>query len=364
LAPAALALAGRGWQACAQVPKAPEGSMPAALLRPLAIAAVALAALLAPLAPARAACAGQDLLAALPGTERAALEAAVGPSPFAEGNHWLARRGTTEIALIGTYHLHDPAMDGIAPRLAPVVTGAEVLYVEATDAEVERLKSEVARDPSRLFLAEGPTLPEALPAADWQQLSAEFSARGIPPFMGAKFRPWYVAVLLALPPCLTEGGAEPREGLDRLLIDAAAAAGVPVRPLEPWDTALTLFDGLPFDRQIDMLRASLPMAGQAEDALATLAAAWRREEHRLIWEYSRHVAAQAPGADPAALAEDFATMEEALLARRNRAWIEVLLPATEGRRIAVAVGAAHLSGEAGLLQLLSDRGFSLERQPF
>lgn len=338
--------------------------MPAALFRRLAPLALGLVALIAPLGPAHAACAGQDLMAGLPAAERAALDAAVGRSPYAEGNHWIARRGQTEIALIGTYHLYDPAMEAIAARLAPAIAGAEVLYVEATDAEVQKLQSEVARDPSRLFLTAGPTLPEALPAADWDRLSAEFTARGIPPFMGAKFRPWYVAVLLALPPCLTEGGATPRQGLDRLLIDAATVSGVPVRPLEPWDTALTLFDGLPFDRQIDMLQASLPMAGQAEDALATLAAAWLREEHRLVWEYARHVAAQAPGADLAALAADFAVMEEALLARRNRAWMDVLLPAAEGRRIAVAVGAAHLSGEAGLLPLLSGAGFTLERRPF
>ena len=338
--------------------------MSAALLRRLAPLALAVAAFLAPLGPARADCAGQDLLPTLSAADRAALDAAVGDSPFTEGNHWRARRGATEIALIGTFHLHDPAMDGIAARLAPVIAGAEALYVEATDAEVQKLQSEVARDPARLFITAGPTLPEALPEPDWQRLSAEFSARGIPPVLGAKFRPWYVAVLLALPPCLTEGGATPRQGLDRLMIDTATAAGVPVRPLEPWDTALTLFDGLPFDRQVDMVRASLPMAGQAEDALATLAAAWRREEHRLVWDYARHVALQAPGADPAALAADFAEMEEALLSRRNRDWLDLLLPAVEGRRVAVAVGAAHLSGPQGLLTLLAERGFTLDRQPF
>lgn len=326
--------------------------------------ALLLAGLVASGASARAGCAGQDLLPALPAADRQALGVAVGPSPFAEGNHWLARKGATEIALIGTYHLYDPRMEALTERLGPVIDGAEILFLEATDAEIAMLEQNIARDPSRLFLTDGPTLPEALPEADWQRLAEEFRAREIPPFLGAKFRPWYVAVLLALPACLTEGGQPPREGLDRLLMDRAAEAGVPTRALEPWDTALGIFDSLSFDRQIDMLRASLPLAGQAEDALATMAEAWFREEHRLIWEYSRFVAMSLPGADAERLAEDFAVMEEALLSARNRAWLEVLLPAAEGRRVAVAVGAAHLSGREGVLQLLADRGFELERRPF
>lgn len=313
---------------------------------------------------ARAECAGQDLIATLSADDRRALAASVGPSPYARGNHWLARRGTTEISLIGTYHLYDPRMEPLADRLEPVIAGAEALFVEATGAEVDRLQAEIARNPARLFLTTGPTLPEALPEADWQRLSAEFTARGIPAFLGSKFRPWYVAVLLAMPACLLEGGKTPREGLDRLLMDRAGGAGVPTHALEPWDTALGLFDALPFDRQIDMLRASLPLAGQAEDALATLEEAFFREEHRLIWEYSRLVALAAPGTDATAMAEDFALMEEALLAGRNRAWLNRLLPEAEGRRVAVAVGAAHLSGPDGLLQMLAERGFALERRPF
>jgi len=334
-----------------------------ALMRLRALALL-LTTLLAPALQARAECAGQDLIATLPADDRAALDSATSTVPYPEGNHWLARRGATEIGVIGTYHLYDARMAGLTERLAPVIEGAEALFVEATEAEVARLQSEIARDPSRLFLTTGPTLPEALAEPEWNRLKAEFAARGIPPFMGAKFQPWYVSVLLAIPACLTEGGQEPRKGLDHLLMQRAAGAGVPTHALEPWDTALGLFDALPFDKQIDMLRASLPLASQAEDSLATLEEAYFRQEHRLIWEYSRLVALTAPEADTDEVAADFALMEEALLTARNRAWIDRLLPEAEGRRVVMAVGAAHLSGPAGVLQLLKDRGFALERRPF
>ena len=52
-----------------------------------------------------------------------------------------------------------------------------------------------------------------------------------------------------------------------------------------------------------------------------------------------------------------------LLDDRNRAWIKVI-ERTQGPVLVVAVGAAHLPGKVGLLNLLKARGYSLERAPF
>jgi uncharacterized protein YbaP (TraB family) len=66
-----------------------------------------------------------------------------------------------------------------------------------------------------------------------------------------------------------------------------------------------------------------------------------------------------------AAAEIFATMEQELLIDRNRAWIPVLIEATEKNETVIAAfGAAHLPGRDGVLALLEAEGFSLERLPF
>lgn len=56
-------------------------------------------------------------------------------------------------------------------------------------------------------------------------------------------------------------------------------------------------------------------------------------------------------------------MEQKLLTARNLAWIEVIEAAPEDR-LMVAVGAAHLMGESGLLNQLQLRGYRLERLAF
>ena len=53
----------------------------------------------------------------------------------------------------------------------------------------------------------------------------------------------------------------------------------------------------------------------------------------------------------------------AMLTKRNRNWMPVLLR-TKGDLIVVAVGAAHLPGNEGILNLLKRNGYRLERAVF
>ena len=68
--------------------------------------------------PAAARCAGQDLLAQLPATDAAALEAATEAQPFARGNLWQASRADgARLVILGTYHMADPRHDAILARI-------------------------------------------------------------------------------------------------------------------------------------------------------------------------------------------------------------------------------------------------------
>ena len=155
-----------------------------------------------------------------------------------------------------------------------------------------------------------------------------------------------------------------KQGLDAMVMQTAEGAGVPAHGLEPHDAVFRIFSVMDQAAQLDLVRAALPLADQAEDMFATMVSSYFTEDHRLIWEFSRVISLSGPGADPAKTAADFALMEKALLTDRNHAWTAVILPAANDRHIAVAVGAAHLSGPDGLLNLLSQAGYTLERRPF
>lgn len=327
----------------------------------LALLTVALQAVAGP--GAGAACNGRDLIAALPAAERAVLTAAADAVPFARGNLWRATRGDQVIHLVGTYHFDDPRHEATAHRLAPILAGATVLLVEAGPDEEAKLRAEMARRPEFMFLTEGPTLPDLLSEAEWQALSAAVRARGIPAFLAAKFRPWYMAVMLNMPPCAMADLKRGMQGLDHRLIQDARARGLPVRALEPFDTLFSVFDTLDPQEELDMIRATLLLADRAEDMAATLANAYFAGQSRLIWEFTVAEARRIPGMTEAEIDRQFRLTEDVLMNARNRAWIPVLLEAAATGAPVAAFGALHLSGREGVLQLLQDAGFDLEWLP-
>lgn len=310
--------------------------------------------------PLAAQCTGENLIAALPAAEQLTLRQTAETAPFATGNFWKATKGAQEITLAGTYHLTDSRHDATLAALAPMLTSATALLVEAGPAEEAAIKTYVAKHPEVMIDTTGPTLPERLSKPDWARLSDALRARGIPPFMAAKFRPWYLSMMLGIPPCGMADMADAK-GLDALLIDAAESLGTPVQALEPFDTVFTIFDAMTPEEQLAMVTSALAMEEHSADFAITLADAYFAEEGRLIWEFMRYESLHLPDYTPERVEAEFATMEAAMMTNRNRAWIPVITKAAEAGPVLVAFGALHLSGEAGVLNLLAQEGWQVER---
>jgi hypothetical protein len=312
--------------------------------------------------PLHAQCNGANLFDGMDPERLASLTAAADAAPFPRGNYWRATRGSEVITLVGTYHFDDPRHAATLEVIAPQITAATTVLVEAGPDEEAALMDLIGRDPSKMMIVEGPTLLEQLPPEVWADLSTALAQRGVPGFMAAKLQPWYVAVMLSLPPCAIAQMEDPK-GLDGLVIDTALDAGIPVRGLEPFDTVFTLFDSMTQAEMVAMIQSTLAVEPQAEDYAATLADAYFAGESRLIWEYLRDVSYGLPGYTRAQVDADFARMEELLMNARNRAWIPVLTDAAAKGPVFAAFGALHLSGEEGVLNLLQDAGFTLEALP-
>ncbi|MFN6979524.1 MAG: TraB/GumN family protein, partial [Gemmobacter sp.] len=210
-------------------------------------------------------------------------------------------------------------------------------------------------------VTDGPTLPERLPEAEWQALRTALRARGLPVVVAAKSRPWFVASQLSLPPCLTRDAGGGKRGLDHRILALAEARGIPVGSLESHDTLFRLFEALPEDGELGLIRAALLMEGEAEDMSATLTEAYFAERPWAIWEFTKDRAARTPGISPETVAWQIALAEDVMMARRNRAWIPVLTAAAQTGEVLAAFGALHLPGPEGILALLEAEGFTLTR---
>jgi uncharacterized protein len=324
---------------------------------------ITLAALICLSAPLQAQCVGKNLITALPAEDRAVLDALTAKVPHPVGNYWRATKGDQTITLIGSYHFDDPRHTATMAAVTPMITTASTVLVEAGPEEEKALKSQIAGNPGLMIITDGPTLIEQLPAEDWAALTTAMRARGVPAFMAAKFQPWYISVMLGIPPCAMAQAATAK-GLDGQIIDAATTAGVPIKALEPFDTVFEIFGGLSNADQLSMIHSTLAMENLGADYAITLADTYFSQDTRAIWEFTRLQSLAVPGATPDQVNGEFARMEEALMARRNRSWIPVIKAAAEQGPVFAAFGALHLSGTDGVLALLEREGYTLERLTF
>lgn len=315
--------------------------------------------LMVPLA-VQAECVGRNLIAALPADRRVAVQAAAHAVPFARGNLWQATKGDRLITLVGTYHLADPRHAATLARLTGPMAAATALLVEAGPAEEAALRADIAQNPDRLANAGGPALRDALSDADWLRLSDALTSRGIAPAVATRMQPWYLSSLLAIAPC-QYSDTTTELGLDRQLMATAAARAMLVRALEPYDTVFSIFDSFTASDQVTMLVQTLDTVAVDDDMAITLADSYFNHDSRLFWEYTRLQLVTLSGATKAEADRQVAQLEEAMITRRNRAWLPVITAAADRGPVVAAFGALHLSGHEGVLNLLAADGWAVLR---
>ncbi len=311
-------------------------------------------------------CVGRNLFDDMAPERLAQLRAATDAVPHHKGLFWRAGKGDSHVLLLGTYHFADPRHERTMARFGPEIDRAAALLVEAGPAEEAKLAEAMAADPTLVVDTTGPTLPERLGEADWQALSAALEDRGLPALIASKLRPWYVAVMLGISPCMkrmveARGDAG---GLDHLLIARAEAADVPVRALEPWDTVFTLFRDMTPKEEEDMIRAAMPAAAYADDYATTLSDSYFAGDSWLIWEFGRFDAYENSGLGRAEVDRQMRLAQEKLMDQRNESWIQPIEQAAadaarQGKGVVAGFGALHLPGRHGVLQLLQNRGWTI-----
>ncbi len=314
--------------------------------------------------PASAACTGEGFYDLMPADDRAALVQSAAEIPYGEGVTWTATKGSDTLTVIGTMHIHDPRLEITRMKVQAAVQNADLVMLEATPVEEAQLKQAIVTNPGLFLIMDGPTLPERLDEETWQMVAAAASERGIPSFMAAKMQPWYLSLTLAIPACALSDMMAGLTGLDKMIVADATNAAVPLQAIEPYTTLFALFGDESIDEQVDMLRVNMLVPDLQEQLFVSMLDLYFKEEIGKLWDMSRFAMARVPGIDPAEGLSMFTEMQEALLDTRNIAWLPVITEATIAHDdIVVAVGAAHLIGDQGILQLLENDGWTIARIP-
>jgi uncharacterized protein YbaP (TraB family) len=165
-----------------------------------------------------------------------------------------------------------------------------------------------------------------------------------------KFKPWMLAIALQGLE-LQKAGFDPQLGLDKHFYDAAVAGGKTVEGLETIDFQISRFDEMTKEQQDRLLADTLKELDREKSSISKLADAWKTGDTATI----EQVMLKDLKNDPA--------MYQRLLVDRNRNWLPKIeaLFSRQGRAF-VVVGAAHLVGPDGLVQMLKTKGYTVEQR--
>lgn len=301
-------------------------------------------------------CNQDSFLDRLSDTQRTELARASANTPYGKGVLWQAQRGDDLITIVGTMHIYDPRLAAIFDQVQSTVAQADILLVEATAKEEAEIQAAMARDPNMAFITDGPTLIDRLDPDVWAAVADAARARQVPPFMAAKMQPWFLSLTLAIPPCAMAELTQGRNGLDHMIMAEADARGVPMLALEPYTTLLDIMREGSFEDQVEALQMSLMAPDLHSEMFVAMLDAYFAQEIAMLWEASRLATAFVPGLDAETAAAQFAQTETALLSDRNHNWMPIIADNLRPKTV-VAVGAAHLMGETGILRLLENDGW-------
>ena len=289
-------------------------------------------------------------LASLPAQATALQVAGTGPhGPLPSGNkHMLFRvrgpNGAT-LYLLGSVHLLSQDAAALPPQVDTAFEHAKTVSLETSFDSVQMRAAELMM---RGRFSNGATLRSTLSPSAVPKVDSLLRSYGLTLDQVNGFKPWFVSVLLTQV-AMQKMGFQPQYGVDMQLNARAKAAGKPVLGLESPEFQLGLLDGLSAaDQERMLLDGTTP--DQAAKELATVRDAWALGKVAALDSLLNYRLQDTPG------------LRDALLTNRNRSWIPKLELLLQGKDDAlVVVGAGHLVGKDGVLQLLRGKGYTIEQ---
>lgn len=311
---------------------------------------------------ANAVCRGTSMLVELRADDPAGVEsmfARADAIPNANGRLWeVEKAGVPPSYLFGTFH-SGAALSSMTQQIWDLLDQSRVAIFEVELEQQRALEERMATDPAFAFDLEGPGILSSMTPDQAAVFEDALVERGISPEVGDRMQPWLLAALLGFPACHLRAAASGEQPLDAAMAQRAQERGIRETGLEGYEAALAALNGIPTETLITALTGVPELLGRDEDVFATNHELYAGGRIQAINEFGIYLTERyRPDLDAAALNE--AMMSE-ILDGRNRAWLPGLEAELSKGGAFVAVGALHLPGEAGLVELLRMKGYTVTR---
>jgi uncharacterized protein len=306
-------------------------------------------------------CQGRDLFAEMKTADPkgfAEVRAAADAVPNARSIFWrIEKPGLPASFLFGTIHSTDERTHRLSPAVASALEGANTVALELAESASGTAADAMGnvKNIDKLMVYQGGNgLIDHLSTDEFATLTTALGAVGFPAAAVHALRPWLVYMGLAFPACEQRRGKAGLPTLDKLIGQDALQRGIRVIGLERIEDQVGALVGMPEATQIFLLKSALALIDDQVHIWEVLQQLYIARDLGVILPFSKLLAERA-GLDTS-LGDRF---ERDLIDVRNIKMRDAARPLIQKGNAFIAVGALHLPGKAGLVELLRAEGFTV-----
>ncbi|WP_323760675.1 TraB/GumN family protein [Maricaulis sp.] len=264
---------------------------------------------------------------------------------------WHLSDADSEVYIFGTFHLLPRSLEWRTDEIRALVASADALYLEA---DVHSPESQAAMQPLVMQYGLNPpgvTLSSLLSESGNAALADLAPSLGFAPAMLEPMRPWLAQLALAVGQ-MQALGLDPNAGVELVLLGMVQGSDTRMGYFETAEQQIGFLAGMPDDAQARAFEQGLEDMAELPAMMDTLVTAWATGDMETL--DAEVIAGMRDGAPEA---------YQTLIVQRNQNWIPQIAEIMDGEgTVLIAVGAAHLPGENGVIALLREQGYQVTRQ--
>lgn len=264
---------------------------------------------------------------------------------------WEVASMTNRVYLFGTVHAGKADWYPLPSVVEQALTDSGVLVVEADITDVNAMAKAA---PSTTYVPPD-SLEKHVPPADYERFRKQLPKYRLPEQQITQLKP-FMAVSLLVFGEWARLGYLPQHGVDAYLIKKAKAENKPIVEIEGVEAQIRLMDSLTEAETLKLFDGTLRAleSGLTGEQITGMVNAWQAGDPSLMLEIARRYNDQVPGAKE--FEEKFIWARHEDMARKIEGYL------TSKNRHFVAVGALHLAGERGLVEILRRRGYIVRQR--
>jgi uncharacterized protein len=275
-----------------------------------------------------------------------------------DGLLWrIEKPGLAPSYLFGTIHSTDESALEVARRAAQSINGAKIVATElGGPIDLIEKANITAATLARALDRDHDTFEGAIAPEDREEIEKFIAGLGYPAAFAHHLKPWFLAILTALPKCEAERETLNLPEVDQFLAETARDLGVKVVGLETPEEQLAAIANMRPRVAATLLTIAARDQALNDDLYATMLKLYRESRPAEILVVSDALGGLS---DSERAAQDEFMRD--LLQGRNAIMAERAAPLVASGGAFIAVGALHLAGKAGLVEQFRADGYTVTK---